>query len=140
MKPERKYYVEKPKQVIVVRRDLKMGKGKMCAQVAHASLKAILDYARQKMDLGRVSYMFEADGPIVTWLNNGRYTKICVYVDTEKELDMLYESAVMNDIPCAMIVDNGLTEFKGILTKTCVGIGPDYESKIDKITGQLKLV
>lgn len=132
--------MEKPKQVIVVRRDLKMGKGKMCAQVAHASMKAVIDAAFQKMDKGSVSFQFDSGSPIVEWLFNGKFTKICVYVETEKELDMLYESAVLADVPCAMIVDNGLTEFKGVHTKTCVGIGPDSISKIDRITGHLKLV
>jgi peptidyl-tRNA hydrolase, PTH2 family len=132
--------MDEPKQVIVVRKDLNMRKGKMCAQVAHASLKVILDYADRGMDEGRIVLKFGPYGPMAKWLFEGRFKKICVYVESEKDLDMIYESARIVQIPCAMIVDSGLTEFNGVPTKTCVAIGPAYPRDIDQVTGHLPLL
>jgi PTH2 family peptidyl-tRNA hydrolase len=52
----------------------------------------------------------------------------------------LYNKALELNIPCALIEDNGLTEFKGIKTKTCCAIGPYISEEIDKITSHLKLL
>lgn len=137
-----------PKQVIVVRKDIQMSKGKMAAQVAHASLKAVMDAAYRStsgpdtmgQNFAMSIFGFKVGSPIQVWLDNERFTKICVYVETEKDLDMIYESAKMAGLPCSLIIDNGLTQFNGVYTKTCVAIGPDYPDKIDPITGSLKLV
>lgn len=132
--------MEKPKQVIVVRKDLKMGKGKMCAQVAHASMKVILDFADRGMDEGRIVLKFGSYGPMTEWLFGDKFTKICVYVESEKELDMIHESARLAGVVSSMIVDNGLTQFNGVYTKTCVAVGPDYSNKVNEITGHLPLL
>jgi len=73
------------------------------------------------------------------WLE-GSFTKICVSVNSEEELLQIYESASEQNIPCALITDNGQTEFDGVPTNTCCAIGPDDSEKIDKITGGLKLL
>jgi PTH2 family peptidyl-tRNA hydrolase len=138
----------KPKQVIVVRKDLSMRKGKLATQVAHASMKAVMDAAYRsvagpdKMDgTPNLSlYGFKIGSPVQEWLDNECFTKICVYVESEKDLDIIYANAQEAKVPCALIIDNGLTEFNGVHTKTCVAVGPDYPEKIDPITGHLKLL
>jgi PTH2 family peptidyl-tRNA hydrolase len=119
------------KQVIIVRKDLNMRKGKIAAQVAHASMKVFFD--RMKEDKIIISKAMKE------WVE-GSFTKICVYVESEEELLALYKKALDADIPCALIKDNGNTEFHGVPTHTCVAIGPDYIDKIDAITGGLPLL
>lgn len=131
------------KQVIVIRKDLKnkdgnkVRTGKLIAQGAHASMKAILEYG-DWVD----SDCYELMGmpsPMVEWLK-GRFTKVCVSCDSELELLELYKQALNEDIPCSLITDAGLTEFNGVPTKTCIAIGPYYPDEINKITGHLKLL
>jgi len=126
-----------PKQVIVVRKDLNMRKGKMCAQVAHSSMKPFLDHCIKTNN----SYLFnfEPGSDWDLWLN-GLFTKICVSCDSEKELDELYQKAKDAKLPCSLIIDAGLTEFKGVPTKTCIAIGPANPDEINKITGHLILL
>lgn len=115
---------------IVVRRDLNMRKGKMIAQGAHASMAAILDYKHEVMD----------NDYIKQWLNNS-FTKICVSVNSEKELLDIFNAAnLLDNLPCALIKDNGTTEFGGVKTYTAIAIGPGPIDLIDKITGDLKLL
>lgn len=111
------------KQAIVIRTDLKMGKGKIAAQASHASLSAYL-----KSD----SYSRKA------WVLHGM-KKIVVKVSGEKELAKLYAKAKAKKLPCVMITDAGLTQIKPG-NKTAVGIGPASDEAIDKITGNLKLL
>lgn len=129
------------KQVIVIRKDLKMRKGKMVAQGAHASLGSLLNFFNKKEESGKIEYNVQFDkGSILdSWLN-GIFTKICVSVDSEEELDKIKEQCDALGIPCALITDCGLTEFHGVPTKTCLGIGPWYTEDIDKITGKLPLL
>lgn len=135
------------KQVIVMRADLKMRRGKECAQAAHASMKVILDMMKisdSSIDFGddveRVDYVLTIPyhGAIDTWLE-GNFAKICVAVNSEEELMNIFYSAKEARLPCALIVDSGKTEFNGVLTKTCIAIGPWYSEEIDKVTGHLKL-
>lgn len=138
----------KTKQVIILRKDLNMRKGKMISQGAHASMKVILDlmnrsgswWSSQENDFVR-EYKFKSklSSPIEDWLN-GLFTKICLSVDSEDELDMLYNKAVEFNIPCSQIIDAGLTEFNGVPTKTAVAIGPWWSDEIDSITSHLKLL
>ena len=116
------------KQVLVIRKDLKMRTGKIAAQAAHASMAAILDS-------GKLSDRLE----VSQWLANS-FTKICVYVNSEEELINVYESAMSLDIPCSMITDNGRTEFHGVPTRTAVAVGPAEIGKINQITGNLPLL
>ena len=111
------------KQVIILRKDLNMRKGKMVAQGSHACLYSYLNTPEETRN---------------AWMGQ-RQTKICVGVDTEQELFDIYEKAKAAGLPCALIKDAGLTEFKEP-TFTAVGIGPEEDSKIDEITGKLKLL
>ncbi len=111
------------KQVIAVRTDLKMGKGKIAAQVAHASLASFLRagfFARRK------------------WLKEGM-KKVVVRVGSEKELLEIYERAKKSHLPCALVRDAGLTQVEPG-SATAAAIGPAEEERIDEITGHLKLL
>ena len=126
-----------PKQVIVVRKDLNMRKGKIAAQSAHASMGAILNY-----NIGTEPDTIVLDlsyKPLQEWLS-GRFAKICVSVDSEEELLAIYELAKRNNVNVKLIQDAGLTEFNGVATLTCLALGPDYPENLDPITGHLKLL
>ena len=123
------------KQIIVVRKDLNMRKGKMVAQGCHASMKVFVD--RGLMNSNSIS--IPLDGDMIEWLS-GSFTKICVSVDSESELDSLFVNAQLAGLPCTMIVDSGRTEFNGIPTKTCIAIGPASAERIDPVTSHLPLL
>jgi PTH2 family peptidyl-tRNA hydrolase len=130
------------KQVIVMRKDLGMRKGKMIAQGAHASLKVLLDAgAIERGDTGGPAPRFTLplDPALAAWLG-GRFTKICVSVDSEAELDAVVERARAAGVPCALVVDAGHTEFHGVPTKTCCAVGPAWSDAVDAITGGLPLL
>jgi PTH2 family peptidyl-tRNA hydrolase len=124
------------KQVIVMRKDLNMRKGKMIAQGAHASLKVFLDRGALAPDGG---YAFTTTPAMAAWLG-GRFTKVCVSVDSEAALDEVVARAREAGVPCALIVDAGATEFHGVPTKTCCAIGPAWVDEVDAITGKLPLL
>jgi PTH2 family peptidyl-tRNA hydrolase len=125
------------KQVIVMRKDLNMRKGKMVSQGAHASMKAILDWSIYEND-GLLTELPKGSA-LESWIN-GLFTKICVSVDSEEELLDLYNKAMGAGLMVSMITDAGLTEFNGVHTKTCIAIGPDWADEIDPITNHLKLL
>ena len=131
------------KQVIVMRTDLNMRKGKMVAQGAHASMKAILDFAtiveEEALIKIPINHCFSKTNAIREWLS-GKFAKICVGVGSEEELLELFEKAKEADLLCALITDSGLTEFNGVPTNTCIAIGPAKSEEINKITGHLKLL
>lgn len=109
------------KQVIVIRKDLGLKKGKLAVQVAHAAV------------LASKKSIFKED-----WEREGQ-KKVVVECENLEELLSLYQKSLAEKLPTAIVQDAGLTQIeKG--TKTCIGIGPDEEEKIDKITGSLKLV
>ena len=141
------------KQIIVIRKDLKNSKGekirsgKIIAQACHASLKAILDLMQtepnemtQSSEGNEEMKLFlEGGSAIQDWIN-GRFTKICVSVNSEQELDEIYQKAKDKGLICSLITDAGLTEFNGVPTKTCCAIGPNWSDEIDEITGGLPLL
>ena len=126
------------KQVICMRTDLNMRKGKMVAQGAHASL-GIFTRKFNQINSNENKFLIELTGDMVEWLENS-YVKICVRVSSEKELLEIYNKAIETNLPACLITDNGLTEFNGVPTKTCIAIGPANSEEIDKITGYLKLL
>jgi PTH2 family peptidyl-tRNA hydrolase len=125
------------KQVIVVRKDLGMKKGKIAAQVAHASLGAILQQIQFYEVSGFVSGGF--DIPTRNWLS-GPFVKVVLACNSEEELLGLEKAAKDAGIRCCLIIDAGRTEFNGVPTMTCLSIGPDSEDNLNKITGSLKLL
>lgn len=131
------------KQVIVLRKDLHMRKGKMVAQGAHASVDAFLSLFTKTEGNGETSYTLHVqDESMLSYWLDGSYTKICLYVESEQELVELYERIRIENptIPVALIEDMGLTEFHGQVTKTAVGIGPYWSDEIDRFTKDLKLL
>ncbi len=131
------------KQVIIVRTvypntngigTRKLRSGKLIAQACHASMKFLCD----------VIMSSDYDNPLlltgeqIKWMG-GSFTKICLQVDSEQEILDLYDLAKKEGLTAEIITDNGLTEFNGVPTITCMAIGPHYEDKIDRITGHLKL-
>ena len=139
---------KKVKQVIVVRKDLKMPKGKIGAQVAHASLGSLLKLFNKKHfpdDRFKYELEFNENSYLDLWLN-GIFTKICLSVESEDEMIELYNTINKYNeinkekIPVCLIEDNGLTCFNGIKTKTCLGIGPFWSDEIDNFTKNLKLL
>jgi PTH2 family peptidyl-tRNA hydrolase len=125
------------KQVIVMRKDLGMRKGKMIAQGAHASLKVVLDAGAPDPD--GAGFTIALDPALSAWLG-GRFTKICVSVDSEAALDAIVARARAAGVRCALIVDAGHTEFHGIPTRTCCAVGPAWSDAVDAITGELPLL
>lgn len=123
------------KQVIVLRKDLNMRKGKMVAQGAHASMKAILAEASGAYGVLTIKMSDEME----KWLM-GIFTKICVSVDSEEELLAIYQTAKDVGLHCSLIQDVGLTEFDGVRHYTAVAVGPGDPADIDPITGNLKLL
>ena len=135
----------KVKQVIVFRKDLVNGEkfsislGKVGAQCAHASTAALLNLFNKSDN--KYNLDFEPNGYLDKWLN-GIFTKIVVGIDNEAKLLNLYEKIKSErpDIPCALITDCGITEFDGVPTNTCIGIGPFWSDEIDVFTKRLRLL
>ncbi len=111
------------KQVILIREDLKLSKGKIAAQCAHAS------YSSAKKSKNTVLDEWESEGQ----------KKVVLGVKDLTELKKIKKSVDSLKIPNALIIDAGKTEIdRG--TITALGIGPDKEEKINKATGNLKLL
>ena len=114
------------KQAIVVRLDLKMGKGKLAAQAAHASLSA----AEEAMRVHETWFR--------EWKDEGQ-KKVVLRVQSQSDLEELLKKAKSERLPAALIEDRGLTQLEPG-TVTCLGIGPAPDIKVDQITGRLKLL
>jgi PTH2 family peptidyl-tRNA hydrolase len=113
------------KQVIVMRSDLKMGKGKIAAQAGHAAVSAAEEARRQQPKWWK------------NWLDEGQ-CKIAVKVKSEEELLEIEDIAGRVGLPHALITDRGLTQIEPG-TVTCLAIGPAPSFEVDKITGKLAL-
>ena len=109
------------KQVMLIRKDLKLSRGKLAVQVAHASVTAA-----EKSE-------FKKD-----WLSHEQ-KKVVLTTENLNELFELFEKAKREGLPCALIRDAGHTEIPPG-TVTCVGIGPAQDKDIDAVTGDLKLL
>ena len=111
------------KQAIAMRTDLKMGKGKLATQAAHASIDAFLKSSKDDREM---------------WLAEGM-KKIVLKVAGEAELEKVFREARKEKLPSSIINDAGLTQLEPG-TATAVGIGPADDAKVDRITGKLKLL
>jgi PTH2 family peptidyl-tRNA hydrolase len=120
---EQKSCCSEIKQVIIIRKDLKMSMGKAIAQACHASIEA---------------YKSSDKKIIKKWEESGS-KKVVLKVNSLEELLKIYEEAKKSGLVVSLIRDAGKTELEEG-TITCIAIGPDYSEKIDKITGNLKLL
>lgn len=123
------------KQVIVMRHDLHMRRGKQIAQGAHASMSFI---CRRLQERGSVS-LEDFSEVERAWLT-GSFAKVCCRVNSEEELTEIHRLALLAALQVHLITDSGKTEFHGEPTVTCLAIGPDDAEKIDKVTGHLQLL
>lgn len=136
------------KQIIVFRKDLLKGeksirKGKLGAQVAHASVGSLLQLSTKETSGEHSTIKFEIEkGDVLDKWLNGIFTKICLSVENDKELVELFDriKSEAPHLPCVLITDCGKTEFNGVPTNTCIGIGPYWSDEIDKFTRDLKLL
>lgn len=128
------------KQVLVIRKDLNMRKGKIAAQASHASLKVFFDKIRITTvdDITRATFTIDTVEEL-KWIG-GSFTKIAVGANSEQELLDIYNKAKEANLLCSLVLDEGRTEFKGVPTYTVVAIGPADSDGIDKITGVLSLL
>jgi len=113
------------KQVIIVRTDLEMGKGKIAAQVGHACVLGAENVRKSHPD----------------WFKEwwGGQEKIAVKVNSLKDLEEIKNSAISLNLPWSEVTDAGHTQIAPG-TLTCISIGPAPEELIDKVTGHLKLL
>ena len=113
------------KQVIIVRADLGMGKGKIAAQVGHACVLGAENVRKSKPD----------------WFSKwwAGQAKIVLKVNSESELEKIKRDAIEMGLPWAEVTDAGHTQIAPG-TFTCLSIGPAPEEQIDKITSELKLL
>lgn len=111
------------KQVVLVREDIKMSAGKIAAQVSHACVESVLRSDEENVE---------------AWREQGM-KKVILKVKDEKELLEFEKQAKKEKLVVALVRDAGHTEVKPG-TITCMGIGPDISTKIDKVTGKLKLL
>lgn len=128
------------KKFVVDGKEVSMRKGKMIAQGSHACLKAVLDLMETQYDDNNQRVLRLPNGSALQDWIKGRFTKICVSVDTEEELMAVYNKAKEKGLICSLITDAGLTEFNGVPTVTCCAIGPAWSDDVDEITGKLQLL
>ncbi len=111
------------KQIIIIRKDLKLSIGKLASQVAHASVSSMRKANEETVK------KWEAEGS----------KKVVLKVKDLKELKDIEKKLKEKDMPYFLVTDAGLTQLKKG-TPTALGIGPAEERKVDKITGKLKLL
>ena len=114
------------KQVMVVRRDLGMGTGKIAAQVAHAAVMGA-----EKAKAHRREW-FDA------WFEGGQ-AKVVGKVQSMEELMEVRKRAESLRLPVVQVQDSGLTQIPPGTT-TCIGIGPAPAELVDRVTNDLKLL
>jgi len=117
---------EEMKQVILIRTDIKMGKGKMVAQGSHASVASTLLAIKNK----------------VSWYEKWNRTggkKVVCKVQSEKDLVKYFNDGLDLGLPSSIINDAGHTQLAPGTT-TAVAIGPAPARIIDQITSELKLL
>lgn len=124
------------KQVIVVRKDLQMRKGKIAAQVSHASM-AFLTHTMKHQVADEVTIFLTKEEQ--EWMRHS-FAKVVCYVDSEQELGALMHQARLRKLTVHEIIDSGRTEFHGVPTLTCAAFGPHDVSKFVGLTDHLKLL
>ena len=126
------------KQVILVRKDLAMRRGKEIAQGSHASMEFLVSKLRPQLGdgegTGDARVMLTADE--CAWIARGM-AKVCLRVTSEEELLAHHGKALEHGLTSHLIRDSGRTEFAGVPTLTACAIGPAEADRIDAVTGEL---
>lgn len=119
---------EECKLVLVVRSDLGMTKGKIAAQCGHATLACYKTLVRA-----------DPSHPVLKrWERLGQ-AKVALKIDSEDDMLMLQAQAISLGLCAQVIHDAGRTQIASG-SATVLGIGPAPKSKIDEVTGHLKLL
>ena len=127
---------DKVKQVIVFRKDIKLSKGQIVVQGAHASIAFLTNLIKEYNPLQLTHSQLQLNEAQKEWIY-GTFYKVCLSVDSEKELlDIGYQAAILGLSVKYIQETTGFDE----PTFTCLAIGPDYSSKIDPVTKHLKLL
>jgi PTH2 family peptidyl-tRNA hydrolase len=129
--------MERIKQVILIRKDLRMRRGKEIAQGSHASMEFLACQIRQCLD-ENADIVINLDGDEAAWLSKGM-AKVCLQVSSEEQLLDHHERALHHGLKSFLIQDSGRTEFGGTPTLTACAIGPARVSQVDAVTGDLTL-
>jgi PTH2 family peptidyl-tRNA hydrolase len=114
-----------------VREDLKLGAGKIGAQVAHAAVGLFEQITEKKKN----TYHKQA---LAYWSEYGA-KKIVLRVKDYNDLQRVQKLCKIQKIPNLMISDAGHTQVDPG-TVTVLGIGPEASEKLNKITGEFKLM
>lgn len=123
-----------------------MKKGKIAAQVAHASMGVILDAFKDRGIIRDIendrwsTIMSDPTSFLMTEWLNGSFTKICLKVNSLEQLESYEQKALQSEIPTFKITDNGSTVFDGIPTVTCLAVGPHRNEVLDPLFWSLKLL
>jgi PTH2 family peptidyl-tRNA hydrolase len=125
------------KQVILIRKDLKMRRGKEIAQGSHASMEFLVCQLRERLS-HNAELSMQLNDKEKSWVREGM-AKVCLQVNSEQELLDHHEKANSQGLRSYLIKDSGRTEFGGVPTFTACAIGPDEAELIDVVTRDLKL-
>lgn len=126
------------KQVIVIRRDLAMRRGKEIAQGSHASMAFLVDSVVGGVNPSTGRGVVEVDPVALAWMTTSN-RKVTLQVRSEEELVDLHANATAAGLRSHLITDSGRTEFGGVPTITALAIGPNDAAAIDEITGHLTI-
>lgn len=126
------------KQVIVIRRDLNMRRGKEIAQGAHASSAWLAFAVADAVDATSGRATVPLDEVARVWITTS-FRKVTLQVRSEQELIDLHEKALALGLRSHLIQDSGRTEFGGVPTYTALAIGPNLAVQIDEVTGGLPI-
>ena len=126
------------KQVIVIRRDLNMRRGKEIAQGSHASMAFLVEVVVDACDPSTGRGVVSIDAVALAWMTTSN-RKVTLQARSEEELLDLHAKAAEAGLWSNLITDSGRTEFGGVPTITALAIGPDLAAAIDEITGDLTI-
>lgn len=129
--------MQRVKQVILIRKDLKMRRGKEIAQGAHAAMEFLVGRLRAGLNQD-ATVAIDLSAIERFWISQGM-AKVCLQVDSEQALIARHMQAREQSLSSHLIRDSGRTEFGGVPTYTACAIGPDEAERIDPVTGDLPL-
>jgi PTH2 family peptidyl-tRNA hydrolase len=124
------FSMQEYKMILVVREDLKMGKGKIGAQCGHAVLGAYRQVLNGNNQIHK------------EWLNNWEIigeAKICLKCNSEKEMVDLAAVAKEKGLNAYVVVDAGRTQIASG-SKTVLAIGPAPVDVVNPVTSHLRLL